>query len=653
MKHKVSNIHTFLDEISIPYLKNRVVTFSAGQIAHYIENWRKITSDPYILNIVSGDTIDFVRHPPFQQSYPPNGISGDLLSAIKSELRDLLSKGVVIPVEHEDFEFVSSIFCVPKKDDRVRLILNLKKLNSFVAYHHFKMETIQHILSMVTPNCWMASVNLKDAYYSVKVHPSYQRYLKFKFQGELYAYTVYPNGLASCPRQFTKLLKPPISLLRSRGHILSSYIDDIYIQSDTYSGCIDSVLSTFQEFDSLGFVIHPEKSEFIPKQRIQYLGFILDSTSMRITLPAKRKQKLKDSLSLICAHPSNVRIRDVAKAVGYMVSSLPAVPFGGIYYRKLENEKINALKSANGNFDATMTVNAPALAELKWWLKNVDKSYGFIRLSPPEVTIYSDASPLGWGAVLNNVSTNGKWFPSELSYHINVRELLAAYFALKSFKSDVENKHIKLMVDNTTAVAAINHMGTNHSNECNAIAIKIWSFCFKYSIWLTACHIPGKSNVVADRESRQFSKQDAEWMLNKDILNKALGRLKFYPEIDLFASRLNHQFAKYCSLRPDPNAMIINAFTFSWNGKKFYCFPPFSCILPALQKIQQDKAIGILVVPNWPTQPWFPILTKMLQAPPVHLRAKKTLLKLPSMPHQEHPLLPKLKLMVCLVSGKF
>jgi len=162
---------------------------------------------------------------------------------------------------------------------------------------------------------------------------------------------------------------------------------------------------------------------------------------MRVTLPNMCKRKLKDCPSLICVHPSNVCIRDVAKAVGYMVSSLPAGPFGGIYYRKFENEKINALKSANGNFDATMAVTAPALAELKWWLNNVDKSYGYIRLLPPQVTIYSDASPLGWGAVLNNVPTNGKWFPSELLYHTSVRELLAAYFALKSFTSDVKNKH--------------------------------------------------------------------------------------------------------------------------------------------------------------------------------------------------------------------
>ena len=87
------------------------------------------TSDPYILNSVSGDTIEFISHPPCQQNYPPNSILGDLLLAIKSELKDLLSKGVITQVEHEQFEFVSPIFCVPKKDDKVQLILNLTKLN--------------------------------------------------------------------------------------------------------------------------------------------------------------------------------------------------------------------------------------------------------------------------------------------------------------------------------------------------------------------------------------------------------------------------------------------------------------------------------------------------------------------------------------------
>ena len=102
---------------------------------------------------------------------------------------------------------------------------------------------------------------------------------------------------------------------------------------------------------------------------------------------------------------------------------------------------------------------------------------------------------------------------------ITIHELLAAYCALNSFTSDVKNKHIKLMIDNT-AVAVINHMGTNHSSECNASVIKMQSFCVKYNMWVTACHIPRNSNGIADRESRQFSQRDDECMLNKDVPNK-------------------------------------------------------------------------------------------------------------------------------------
>ncbi|XP_065056974.1 uncharacterized protein LOC135685096 [Rhopilema esculentum] len=300
--------------------------------------------NPYILNIVSGDMIEFENPPPTQHNYPANTISRDLLPAVHKEIQDLLSKKVLSNVTHENSEFISPIFCVPKQDNKVRLILNLKKLNSFVSYKHFKMETIQHVLTMITPSCWMASIDLKDAYYSVKIHPGYQKFLKFTFQNQLYAYTAYPNGLSSCPRQFTKLLKPPIATLRSQGHIVSNYIDDIYIQSNSYGSCVNSILSTFQQFNNLGFVVHPDKSEFIPKQKIQYLGFILDSVSMTVTLPNARKHKVKGYLELLCVKPNNVLIRDVAKAVGYMVSCLPAVPFGGIHYRHLEDEKIKALK---------------------------------------------------------------------------------------------------------------------------------------------------------------------------------------------------------------------------------------------------------------------------------------------------------------------
>ena len=97
---------------------------------------------------------------------------------------------------------------------------------------------------------------------------------------------------------------------------------------------------------------------------------------------------------------------------------------------------------------------------------------------------------------------------------------------------------------------------------------------------MSAAHIPGKTNIEADEESRREN-QDTECMLNPDILSDALDRLDVKAEIDLFASRLNHQFPRYVSYKPDPDAEAVNASTMSWSDVTFCAFPPL-CIIPSV-----------------------------------------------------------------------
>ena len=78
------------------------------------------------------------------------------------------------------------------------------------------METLQSIIRLVEKNCYMASLDLKDAYYMVGVSPSHRKYLRFMWKDVLYQFTCLPNGLSSCPRKFTKLLKPPLTELQKK-----------------------------------------------------------------------------------------------------------------------------------------------------------------------------------------------------------------------------------------------------------------------------------------------------------------------------------------------------------------------------------------------------------------------------------------------------
>ena len=229
--------------------------------------------------------------------------------------------------------------------------------------------------------------------------------------------------------------------------------------------------------------------------------------------------------------------------------------------------------------------------------------------------------------------------------------MLAIYLGLKTFVAKKQQMHIRIMCDNTSAVNILNHMGTNHSDQCNELAKVIWEWCIIRNIWLSAAHIPGKKNIVADFESRR-NQRESEWMLNKESLFGALKSLRVTPTIDLFASRINKQFQRYVSYRPDPDAEAINAFLLNWEKLKFYAFPPFSVIPDVLAKIQKEGAEGIAVLPDWPTQSWYAKASRLLKQQPVHLKASKTLLSLPSHLNEIHSMWQKINLMVCHLSGK-
>ena len=79
------------------------------------------------------------------------------LSIIDGEIEKLLSKEVIEKCSHLEGEFISPIFCKLKKNKiDCRMILNLKDLNKFVVYKRFKMESLNSVLELITPGCFMA-----------------------------------------------------------------------------------------------------------------------------------------------------------------------------------------------------------------------------------------------------------------------------------------------------------------------------------------------------------------------------------------------------------------------------------------------------------------------------------------------------------------
>ena len=228
--------------------------------------------------------------------------------------------------------------------------------------------------------------------------------------------------------------------------------------------------------------------------------------------------------------------------------------------------------------------------------------------------------------------------------HINVLELKAILLALKSFVK-TSHKYIKITSDNITATHCSNKMRTFYSTECHHQVLKTWQWAIIHENHLSAAHIPGKLNTVGDKESRS-NHIDSEWMLQSKALNQALEHLCFKPEMDIFATNINTQFCKYAAFRRDAGAIYIDAFSIDWSDLKFYAFPLISVIPRALSNVKQDSAEGIIVVPFWLTQVWYPVMLKMLVSTPILSNSTKSLLVLPQIPNQVHPMWKKMSMLV-------
>ena len=113
------------------------------------------------------------------------------------------------------------------------------------------MDKLESAIRIIKPDCYMASIDLKDAYYTVAIAEEHQIYLKFLFDWKLYQLTCLPNGLSSAPRMFTKLLKPAYAYLHNLVHLSLGYIDDSYLQGDTCRECMQNIKDKVMLFTKL------------------------------------------------------------------------------------------------------------------------------------------------------------------------------------------------------------------------------------------------------------------------------------------------------------------------------------------------------------------------------------------------------------------
>ncbi|XP_066600551.1 uncharacterized protein [Prorops nasuta] len=632
---------------STQYQEIETVRYIAGRLGRFVNAWSKLTNDSFILQCLSGYKIHFNTIPVQRKIPSRNCLNKNDEQFLKEAIANLLTLGAITKVPKTKNQFVSTYFLAPKANGKMRFILNLKNLNKFIPTEHFKMEDFRTATKLVFKDCFLGSIDLKDAYFLIPLHKSSRKYVCFEWRGNRYEWNCIPFGLNVAPWLYTKIMKPVVNFLRNKGLSSVVYLDDWLIFGNTYDDCLKKLVLTIGVLESLGFIVNREKSSLIPKNSCQFLGMVLTSSEMTIELPeTKRHQIVKLIRNLrskqVCS------IREFASLVGCIIAACPAIQYGWLYTKSLERLKYLKLLKNYLNYSAKMVIPRSLSVDLDWWENKILFSKNKIRSNRFELEIFSDASSLGWGIASNGEVAFGLWNDDEKLNHINYLELLAAFIGLKNFASIKRHCELLLRIDNTTAISYINRMGGIQYPILNKITRQIWQFCEVRNLWVFASYIASKDNVEADTASRA-NNVDTEWELANwafDKITDKFGKV----EIDLFASSLNRKCDRYCSWHPESEAYCIDAFTIDWSAWKFFAFPPMALILKCLQKIKNDQAEGILIAPVWPSQPWYPLWSTMIVGEPIFFQPDNNLLLSPCRTIQ-HPLASKLRLMAGLLSG--
>ena len=424
-------------------------------------------------------------------------------------------------------------------------MIDLTRLNWYILSPHFKMETIDSVHLTLRKNDWAVSLDLKDAYFHIAIQSKSRRYLRFHFMGRTYQFRALPFGLSPAPYVFARVVITVVKHCRQQGMRLHAYLDDWLQPSISQSLSFQQRDQLLQTVLSLGFVPNWDKSELIPSQTFCFLGARFDLEKGMIGPSLDRILRLQTLIRKMLASHS-VSAREIHSLLGQKESLARLLPDGRAHTRSLQWHVKDRWSQASQSWDCHIALGPWFKLAVEQWL-NRDFLFAMILLAQPQPDLYlfTDASLIGWGAHLGDLSASGRWSAQWSKEHINVLELRAVWLALKSFRQEISGCHVLLSTDNTTVAAYLNKGGGARSRTLSFMATKLLAWCARRQVSLTAKFLPGKLNVLADSLSRKGQIIHTEWPLHRGMLSQIFHFWEV-PHIDLFATRLNNRLPVFC-----------------------------------------------------------------------------------------------------------
>ncbi|CAG8622629.1 28676_t:CDS:1 [Gigaspora margarita] len=339
-----------------------------GRLQDYTNEWIKNFGYQLATKIVQWG------YKPIWNSYPP--LSTPPIShyisdfdAMEQEISRLLDEEIIRRFVPRNQCFLSKVNLKRKENGDYRLVPNFRYLNYYVQQFPLTMEGMGLVEELIQQNDYMISIDLKEAFYHIPLHPDAQKYFVFDFNYERYCFQCLPFGLKTSSWTFKTVLQPIIESIRLNGIRIVAYCDDILIFSRTKHGAKRYRDSVINLLESHGFIINERKSQLTPRRSIEYLGYVINSVQMMIAAPKEKIEKLRDE----CINIYNQHFIQL-RSLTSLISKLYNIVKDPECTRELRrDERLHQRRNQNSRIQLSQR----ARQELEDWIDNIEDWNGY------------------------------------------------------------------------------------------------------------------------------------------------------------------------------------------------------------------------------------------------------------------------------------
>ena len=237
------------------------------------------------------------------------------------------------------------------------------------------------------------------------------------------------------------------------------YLDDWLILAASREGNLRHLEEVTFIAQSLGFILNKMKSSLNPSQSFVFLGMSFDTVSMTVRPSPERLDRFRSRRSRLLSL-NETSARSLASLLGQLESLAPLVPMGHVHKRELQRQFHSRWSQSCQAWDVRISLKDWFLPAIRQWTQDTWLEEG-VPISFPEaqVELFTDASQVGWGAHVADLTASGRWPLHVQGLHINVLEMMAVVHAVETFVHFLQQKSVCLSTDNTTVACYLNKGG--------------------------------------------------------------------------------------------------------------------------------------------------------------------------------------------------